>query len=172
MMQYKLLSKIAPQCNSVGFAEHLNLSNFQSESLQIPGFGKIANMSTFYLPLRGSTSPYQQNKKLQKDEKVAPKIETESVKTETLPITQTGFGQSDLVLENLNQAQKHKLEDNVYSAMTNPVIKIKKMKFDPSTVLSQVKPETKTNIQSEPMQIKKIGKGSKKLKSAHIFSVI
>ena len=168
MMQYKLLSKIAPQCNSVGFAEHLNLSNFQSESLQIPGYGKIANMSTFYLPLRGSSSPYQQNKKLQKDEIVAPKIETESVKTETLPTTQTGFGQSNLVLENLNQAQKH----NVYSAMTNPVIKIKKMKFDPSTVLSQVKSETKTNIQSEPLQTKKIGKGSKKLKSAHKFSVI
>lgn len=172
MMQYKLLSKIAPQRNNVGFVEHLNLSNFQSESLQIPGFGKIANMSTFYLPLQGSSSPYQQNKELQKEVKVAPKIESENLKTETLPTTQTGFGKSDLVLESLNQAQKHKLEDNIYNAMTNPVIKIKKTKYEPTTVSSKVKSETETNIRSEPMQTNKIGKGSKKLKSAHKFSVI
>ena len=50
--------------------------------------------------------------------------------------------------------------------------RLKKMKFEPSAVFSQVKNKTKTNIQSEPLQIKKIGKGSKKLKSAHKFSVI
>ena len=175
-MQYRLLSKIAPQCNDSGFVEHINLSSFQSESLQIPGFGKIANMSTFYLPLRGSSSPYQQNKTIHKEELVAPVINIKiAPETETITKSQTGFRKTDLVLESLNETQKHKLEDNVYEAMTNPVIKIKKAKFNPVSVSEKPKLTPKLETNAIPAQKDKIGKGAqkaKKIKTAHKFNVI
>ena len=167
-MPYKLLSKISPQYNNTGFVNNINLSNFQSESLQIPGFGKIATNNTFYLPLHGAvSSPYLQNKHVHENDKKNLKMEIDSL-PETVPKSQTGFGTS-AVLESLNQGQKHKLEDNIYSAMTSPVIKIKKTKFDPSTV----KPSTAT-VKSEqnPTAAKtQIGKGGKK-NTSHKIKVI
>jgi hypothetical protein len=166
MMQYKLFTKISPQYNNSGFVNNINLSNFQSESLQIPGFGKIATNNTFYLPLHGAvSSPYLQNKLVNENVKKTIKMEVDNL-PEAMPKSQTGFGTSK-VLEFLNQGQKHKLGDNVYSAMTSPVIKIKKTKFDPSIV----KPATalvKTKTNETPKA--QVGKGKKN--QSHKFKVI
>ena len=84
-MPYKLLSKISPQYNNTGFVNNINLSNYQSESLQIPGFGKIATNNTFYLPLHGAvSSPYLQNKHVHANEKNPVKMEIDSL-PETVP---------------------------------------------------------------------------------------
>ena len=164
-MPYNLLSKIAPQYSNSGFVNNINLSKFQGDSVQTPGFGRIAASSTFYLPLRGSLSAYEQTK-LVTDVQTKPT----PMEIEVLPETikpQTGFGQTDKVLELLYQGQKHKLEDNVYGAMTSPIIKIKKVKFNP--VITKVEPAI---VKSE--NFAKSGKGSSKTlkKSAHKFNVI
>ena len=133
-MRYTLLSQISQQYCHTGFVDHIHLTSFPGESLQVPGWGMIMNMNTFYTPLNGSPSPYSQHKEMAKNEEKLglPKIDI-SIKPESIPKSQTGFGNTETVLQNLNQAQKHKLEDNVYSAMTNPVIKIKKTKFEPAS---------------------------------------
>lgn len=172
-MQYRLLSKIAPQYSYSGFVDHVNLSNFQSESLQTPGIGKIANMSTFYTPLRGSSSPYVQSKQLKKEEIISPKMEIDSApKTETMPKGQTGFGKTELVLESLNQTQKHKLDDEVYNAMTQPVIKIKKTKYEPPSPVP--KPMSEHIIKAEKLTAPKTvtGKGAVSKAKKHKFNVI
>ena len=85
---------------------------------------------------------------------------------------QTGFGETDKVLENLNQGQKHKLENDVYNAMTNPLIKIKKMKFSPSPPI--VVPKVEPIVKSE----KSVHSGNgakttaKTMKKSHKFNVI
>ena len=177
-MPYKLLSKISPQYNNTGFVNNINLSSYQGESLQIPGFGKIATNNTFYLPLHGGvTSPYLQNKHVHENETNPVKMEVDSL-PETLPKSQTGFGTSS-VLESLNQGQKHKLEDNVYSAMTSPVIKIKKIKYDPS-ILEPATAVVKNEENAATAVVKKEkyetrsaqkGKGGKNNQS-HKFKVI
>lgn len=166
MMQYKLLTKISPQYSNSGFVDSINLSNFQSESLQTPGFGKIATNNTFYVPLRGGvSSPYLQSKLVSEDDKKSMKMEVSSL-PETMPKSQTGFGTSK-VLESLNQGLKHKLEDNVYSAMTNPVIKIKKTKFNPLNV----KPAAAI-VKAEKFETPKVQSGKGKKNHSHKFKVI
>lgn len=168
MMRYTLLSQISNQYCHTGFVDHINLTSFPGQSQQIPGWGMIMNMNTFYTPLMGSPSPYSQHKEMAKSEEKLPTIDI-SIKPETISKSQTGSGNTEIVLQSLNQAQKHKLEDNVYSAMTSPVIKIKKTQFLPAAAKNDdsekiVEAKKRTNVQT--------GIGSKKLKTAHKFNVI
>ena len=169
MMRYTLLSQISKQYCHTGFVDHINLTSFSGQSQQVPGWGMIMNMNTFYTPLMGSPSPYSQHKEMAKIDKKLPAIDISS-KPETILKSQTGAGNTEVVLQSLNQAQKHKLEDNVYSAMTSPVIKIKKTQFVPPAAPKNndsekiVKTKKRTNVQT--------GSGSKKLKTAHKFNVI
>ena len=175
-MRYTLLSQISQQYCHTGFVDHMHLTSFPGESLQVPGWGMIMNMNTFYTPLNGSPSPYSQHKEMAKnEEKLAlPKIDI-SIKPEPIPKSQTGFGNTETVLQNLNQAQKHKLEDNVYSAMTNPVIKIKKTKFEPASAsVPKIEPihDSEKNVKTKKRINLQTGNGSKKMKTAHKFNVI
>ena len=85
-------------------------------------------MSSFYTPLRGSPSPYAPSKQLPKSEE-KPKIDISE--SQTIANSQTGSGSvANKVLESLNEGQKHKLENNIYNAMTSPVIKVKKLSWN------------------------------------------
>ena len=57
-MRYTLLSQISQQYCHTGFVDHIHLTSFPGESLQVPGWGMIMNMNSFYTPLMGSPSPY------------------------------------------------------------------------------------------------------------------
>ena len=165
-MYYRLLSKISKQYNHTGYADHLNLTSFPGQSLIVPGMGHIMKMSTFYTPLRGLPSPYAQNKQLPKSEEKLPKIDISD--SQTKASSQTGSGSvANKVLESLNEGQKHKLEDNIYNAMTSPVIKVKKIKLEASNIVPVIKKAVKretSNLQT--------GQGGKKTKKTHKFSVI
>ena len=165
-MYYRLLSQISPQYNHSGYTDHLHLTSFPGQSLIVPGFGNIMKMSSFYTPLRGSPSPYAQSKQLPKSEEKLPKIDISE--SQTIANSQTGSGSvANKVLESLNEGQKHKLEDNIYNAMTSPVIKVKKIKLEPA----HISPPITKAVKREILNVQ-TGQGNKKTKKTHKFSVI
>ena len=102
-MNYTLLSDITPQYDFSGYVKYIHLTGYPGDSIQTPGFGKVASTNTFCVPLNGSSSPYVQNKILSLDPPKVTKMEVPNL-PETISKSQTGFGESSVVLESLNQS--------------------------------------------------------------------
>ena len=166
-MQFNMMCQVADQYNYSGFTNHINLTSFPGHSEVVPGMANVMDMNSFYIPLRGTSSPYAQNKHLPKSEEKLPKNDIPKLSdSQTSTNSQTGFGSTtDKVLESLNEGQKHKLEDNVYNAMTNPVIKVKKIKLEAAV-------PTIKKTEKRQLPVVQMGQGNKKVKKTHKFTVI